>query len=129
MPNGVVSGRPFAKGNPGRPRGSKNRRQLEIRTFALSLMTDPEYVQMLRLRMKAGKAPHMEIFFAQHAWGKPKERIEITANDPTILRLFVVEERDAISYGNGSNGHNGNGHGDEPPVIDITPEKPDDDGS
>lgn len=89
-------------------------------------MTDREYVASLVVRMREGKAPHMEVLLAHYAWGKPKERIEVTTVDPTVLEIVVVESGHAIGYGNGSagNGHNG----DESPVIDITPTDPDDNG-
>jgi hypothetical protein len=85
------------------------------------MLTDPEYVELLAKRLKIGKAPHMEIFFAQHLWGKPKERIEITATDITALELILVEAR---GNGGSGNGHSGPSNGDSgPTTIDITPDK------
>jgi hypothetical protein len=69
----------FAKGSGGRPRGSKNNASKEIKQFAarVLLADDPEaYLRNVRMRIMQGLAPHMERFFAEHLWGKPRERVE-----------------------------------------------------
>jgi hypothetical protein len=93
------TGRPFQKGNPGRPKGTVNKRFLEIRDLARRMLTDPEYLELLARRLKVGQAPHMEKFFAEHLWGKPKENIDVTGLNLTALQLVLLESR------NGANGH------------------------
>jgi hypothetical protein len=56
-----------------------------------------------------------------YAFGKPKERIEVTGFDISSLNLFLVEARNgANGYGNGSNGDEA-----EPVTIDVEPSKDD----
>jgi hypothetical protein len=74
-------GKPFEpgqSGNPsGRPKGMPNNATVEIKEFALTLTTrDPEWLESARQRMKDGKAPHLETYLLQMAYGKPKETIE-----------------------------------------------------
>ncbi len=64
----------------GRPKGSPNRTTLEGREFARRLIEDPEYQVSLRGRLIAGKAPQMEMLLFNHAYGKPVERHEVTAD-------------------------------------------------
>jgi hypothetical protein len=82
-------------------------------------MCDREYLIDLARRIREGTAPHMETLMAHYAWGKPKDRIEVTGFDITALEVLLVEAR------NGTNGTalpvNGNGVHE----IELDPTKDD----
>jgi hypothetical protein len=80
----------FAKGSGGRPRGSKNNASKEIKQFAarVLLADDPEaYLRNVRMRIMQGLAPHMERFFAEHLWGRARERIEHSVSGDLVQLL------------------------------------------
>jgi hypothetical protein len=80
----------FAKGSGGRAKGSKNNASKEIKQFAarVLLADDPEaYLANVRGRIMDGLAPHMEKFFAEHLWGRPRERIEHSVSGDLIAIL------------------------------------------
>ena len=112
----------FGPGNRGRPKGAKNKTTLEILEVARRMMTKPSYLRELERRMRDGTAPHMEKFFAEHLWGKPKERVEITGIELAALNVLLIEARNGTGNGNGSNGHEAEA---EPVTIDIEPSKDD----
>ena len=65
----------------GRIKGSKNRASQSIKITAGELMwEDLEYVKNLKLRLREGKAPHMEVLLTHYYSGKPAERIKIEDN-------------------------------------------------
>jgi hypothetical protein len=114
----------FKAGNPGRPKGAKNKLGTDIRHLAVRLLTSKAYLASLVHRLHAGKAPHMEVLLAHYAFGKPKERIELTTHDVTTLEVLLVAARD---NGNGNHGHSGpddNGTSGGPVTIDVTPTNP-----
>jgi hypothetical protein len=63
----------------GRPKGSLNRKTIEVREFARGLIEDPEYQSSLRRRVIEGKAPQMEMLLFKYAYGQPVERHEVNA--------------------------------------------------
>jgi len=65
-------------GSPGRKKGSLNIVTRQIAEFAKSLLEDPEYQAKLKARLLAGKAPHLEPILFYYAYGKPKERVELS---------------------------------------------------
>jgi len=78
------------KGNPqnlrkGRPKGIPNKATREIKATATDLLSDPAYVENLRIRLVEGKAPHMETLLHHYAYGKPKETL-----DGTVTHLHKV---------------------------------------
>lgn len=85
-------------GNPsGRPKGLLTQKTLEIKALAAELLSDALYLQQLRIRLRVGDAPHMEKFFAEHLWGKPKEQIEHSGQlalvHVLIERISTAKER------------------------------------
>ena len=62
-------GRPFAKGNPGRRRGSKNRNTLIVQAF---LDGGLELLQIAYDQAKAGNAPMLKFFLERVV---PKDRV------------------------------------------------------
>lgn len=75
----------------GRPKGSKNRRTLEVEQLADKVF-DAAYVTALKSRIKRGKAPHMETFLAGHRWGLPKKTVAVEGEIPPFV--LVVDEGD-----------------------------------
>jgi hypothetical protein len=67
--NPKTRGRPFAKGNPGRRRGSKNRNTLIARAF---LDGGLELLQIAHEQAKAGKTPMLKFFLERIV---PKDRL------------------------------------------------------
>lgn len=60
----------------GRPKGALNKTTREIKDIADGLLSDPAYLESLRRRLHAGKAPHMEQLLHHYRYGKPTERHE-----------------------------------------------------
>jgi Family of unknown function (DUF5681) len=64
-------------GNPkGRPQGIYGSKTLEIQEVARRVLLgdNPQaYFDNVWDRIKKGQAPHMEKFFAEHLWGKPRD--------------------------------------------------------
>lgn len=63
---------------PGRPAGSLNKATREIKELARAIVEDPAYRKKLRRRMIEGKASHIEPLLWYYAYGKPKERVEVS---------------------------------------------------
>lgn len=83
----------FAPGNPGRPRGAKNKSTREIQAFSRELLEDPAYVKSLRERLKDGKAPHMETLLSHYAYGKPKDTL-IVEDAPPLMVIDTLTPED-----------------------------------
>jgi hypothetical protein len=68
------------KGNPqnlrkggGRKAGVPNVASRGFKEVARLFLESPVYRQSAERRMVSGKAPHLELFFHQHAYGKPQD--------------------------------------------------------
>jgi len=61
----------------GRPKGTLNRTAQEVREFSQRFVQDEAYLANLKQRIFDGEAPHMETMLWHHAYGKPKDTIEI----------------------------------------------------
>lgn len=64
----------------GRPPGVPNRVSREIKEAARALVEDPDYVENLAQRLRAGKAPHMETLLHHYAYGKPHDNVDLEAS-------------------------------------------------
>lgn len=71
----------------GRPKGVPNVASREIKDAARLLVSDEAYVESLRKRLPAGKAPHMETLLHHYAYGKPKETVDVTASVAASVRI------------------------------------------
>ena len=79
--------RNLRRGGPGRPKGSRDRRTLAITEFARSIIESDEYRNSLRARVLAGKAPHLEPLLYHYGYGKPVERVELSAGKPISFEM------------------------------------------
>lgn len=61
----------------GRPKGSKNKTTLEVRTLASKILASAKYRKDLQRRAESGKlAPAVEVALWHYAFGKPREQVE-----------------------------------------------------
>ena len=91
----------FTAGNPGRRVGSKNKSTAEIKQFAADVLLGKSpgiYRENLRKRIMAGEAPHMEKFFAEHLWGKPKESIDLNITKTHISVLLSLSDLELAAF-------------------------------
>jgi hypothetical protein len=84
-----LRGRPFVKGDPraGRPKGVSNLVTREIKDVARRLLEDEAYQARLVTRLRAGKAPHVEVLLFHYAFGRPVERHEVTTTIGDFSKL------------------------------------------
>lgn len=117
--------RHLKRGGPGRPKGAVGKIKREVAALAKSLVEDAEYQRSLKARLIAGKAAQLEPILFYYAYGKPKERVELSgavAHTHTYRERFTAmmdnpELREAAlrvahaltGVGAGANGH-ANGH-------------------
>jgi hypothetical protein len=88
MANGP--GGKFTKGNPGRPKGAKNKSTIAVRIFAQQVLEDEGYRNRVRRMARAGTLPsHLETMLYAYAFGKPKERLEISNPDQIDVSVLV----------------------------------------
>ena len=78
----------------GRPKGAVNKTTQAIATLARELTFENlEYVNRLRERLAAGKAPHMEVLLAHYGYGKPADKLKIEDNrKPTHTDIGLVPQ-------------------------------------
>jgi hypothetical protein len=97
-----LRGRPFVKGDPraGRPKGVPNIASREIKDVARRLLEDEAYQARLVTRLRAGKAPPVEVLLFHYAFGKPVERHEVTTAIGDFSRLSD-DEADGPVRGDG----------------------------
>ena len=67
-------------GSKGRKKGTKNAKTKAAEEIAGAIVNGAEYLEGLDARVKAGKAPHMELLLWHYRFGKPKERVEISGS-------------------------------------------------
>ena len=86
-PNSLAN---LKRGGPGRPRGVQNKATKEIRDAARAIVEDAGYVESLKRRVTAGKAPHMETLLFHYAYGKPAETVNLRVPvlPPPLLLLL-----------------------------------------
>lgn len=77
------------RGGPGRPVGVPNKATVEIKDASRLIVEDEAYVESLKKRVNAGKAPHMETLLFHYAYGKPKD----TTEHKGAIRLRVKWEQ------------------------------------
>lgn len=70
-------GRPFKKGEGGRPKGIPNKASIEIKALAQQLLSDPDYLHALKWRLQHGEAGAVEPLLYHYAYCKPKETVAV----------------------------------------------------
>jgi len=97
-------GKPFVKGDKraGRPPGLLNKATLEVREATRAMVDEPGYLAKLKARLDSGTLPPaIEAMLWYYAYGKPKERVEVTGQDGNALKFTLQldsmerQERDA----------------------------------
>lgn len=92
----------FRKGKPktgGRKAGTPNKATAEIKDVARSLLEDPAYQAKLKQRLRDGKAPQIEALMYHYAYGKPKERFEVSKEmtlEELVLGSIEIENREEV---------------------------------
>jgi hypothetical protein len=82
----------FQKGKPpgpGRPKGLQNRNTLEVKQLATRILQDKDYLEALQRRLLRGEAGPIEVTLWHYAYGKPKERVELTGENRGPLRFTL----------------------------------------
>lgn len=75
----------------GRPKGSVNKKTKTAQKIAYELLTAPDYLTNLQLRLKAGILPPMvETMLWNYAFGCPKQRVEVSPA-PDLSALTPLE--------------------------------------
>jgi len=127
-------GKPFTKGDPraGRPKGVQNKTTVEVRELASRLVTDPDYLENLEIRLKTGEAaPAVEAMLWHYAHGKPVDKVELTGpgGGPVAMRdetqrLTSEEQRRVMAeLVAGARARIGQAEA-EPPAVDEAPGEP-----
>ena len=80
----------------GRQNGTPNKRtaekKAEIQDLARDAFSDPEYREKLQARLNEGRAPHIELFYLQHLYGKPVEVTQIQGADGGPVETKIINE-------------------------------------
>jgi hypothetical protein len=117
-------GRRFEKGNPGRPKGSKNRvtaavalQVLADRKTPLAMMLDIAeyyYRQWLEVKDGADRRFSAELALKASTLAAPychARKVIIEEDTPVAVNVVDRREMGRVITVNGSNGHGSNGHG------------------
>jgi hypothetical protein len=91
----------FASGNTGRPPGIPTKKTEEIKEIARKILlgdTPESYIKNVRQRILSGEAPHMEKFFGEHLWGKPRENISINITETHLIAVKAMSDMDLLAF-------------------------------
>ena len=73
---------PFGKKYGGRTKGTPNKVQKDVAERCRAMIESPEYVAYFQHRLMVGQlAPALEALSWHYAYGKPRERVEVTGAD------------------------------------------------
>lgn len=79
----------------GRPKGSKNKKTLELAAFFRSVLEDRKYRSRIRKELIDGKATdQMEVLAFYYAYGKPTETIRHEGEVTLNLRALLAEAKE-----------------------------------
>ena len=68
----------------GRRKGALNKKTIEIREFAKTLLEGQDYKDRLKVRIQIGKAPEIEKLLYHYAYGRPPDKVEVTNPDGSL---------------------------------------------
>jgi hypothetical protein len=86
----MARGRPFQKGQGGRPKGARNKRTLALQQFNRSVLESPQYRLAFRKRLVAGTASAAEVQLAYfYGYGKPTDKIDLRVTDQVSVDRLV----------------------------------------
>jgi len=68
-------------------KGIPNKSTRDIQAFSRAMLEDPEYVRELAIRLRRGKAPHVETVLYHYGYGKPRETLKLEDVPPFLLRV------------------------------------------
>lgn len=77
----------------GRRRGVPNKVTREIKAASRAILEEPAYVLSLKRRLKAGKAPLMEVLLHHYGYGKPTVHLEVKLRTVPKSVVFVVAQQ------------------------------------
>ena len=100
-PKGFQKGKPAG---PGRPKGLLNKATQEVKAIATRIVQDPRYLERLQNRIDRGEAGSVEVLLWHYAYGKPKERVELTGQNNGPLRFTLNLGVDPSRGDDGSTG-------------------------
>jgi hypothetical protein len=85
----------------GRQKGTPNKltaeNKAEIQDIARLAFSDPDYRQKLQARLNEGRAPHIELFYLQHLYGKPVDVTQIQGVDGGPVETKIINEFHTIA--------------------------------
>ena len=74
---------------------------MEIKEVAARILLGdmPERsLQAMAKRIRQGKAPHLEKFFAEHLWGKPKETLDINLTQVQLIAMLGLSDMHLLEF-------------------------------
>ena len=74
------------KRGPGRPKGALNKTTRAQKEWAEAFLTSEDYREAAKRRVMGGKASHLETLWYHHAFGVPKQTMEVSEKRVTIFR-------------------------------------------
>jgi hypothetical protein len=86
-------GRPFAKGNPGRPVGAVDRKRLDLSAWLQQIAMDPEWRQSFRKRALAGD-PTLDKEILARTMGKVPDVLHLETPAPLVVDLVRPDTDD-----------------------------------
>jgi hypothetical protein len=85
----------FGPGNKGRPPGIPSKKAYEIKELARQIILGdhPEHaIAEMIARIRSGKAEHLEKFFLEHLYGKPREHLDINLTQAHIAAVIELSD-------------------------------------
>ena len=93
-------GRPFAKGNPGKPPGTQNKLTRDVKEFLAALVASQRVQEAVEARIEKGDA--VAFFRAlEHVLGKPKENVDLNITGSIQVEQRLVSGRQRVAAARG----------------------------
>jgi hypothetical protein len=84
-------GRPFKKGQGGRPKGAKNKATVEreLLARAAAFVDGDEYFENVRQRILRGRAPHAESYLLRRLKGDSTQHVEMSGPNKKPIKVVI----------------------------------------